>query len=1708
MAATVEGTFRLLDRASAPLRKMEQQARKTDRAFESLGKKMDRAVGTQVVRRVEALTSKLKALDRELQQKERDFTKFENKLAATSRKLDDAGDSANRLRRDIADLGNGGNDGFTKLQRGAGGAAHGMRALGIAFKALGISAIVVLITTLVQALGTAVGAVVAFTGSITQLVGALAAAPAMIGALVQSVAAMAAGLSGTFAAIGAGLQQQKQAHREAIDWAERQERSMRAIRDAHYGVQAAEEGVQRAQWASRDAQRALTDARRAARRELVDMRLAAEGTMLGERAASLALQRARRNLENANFTGPDGDLQEQEAQLAVRQAQLSLRQARVERTRTRADAARAMKGDSPGQRGVEQAQRGITEASRGARDALRQQVRATEALTDAQRDQARMMRDGTASQLAYKQALKDLSPEQRAFVERAVGMRDEFLKFRAAAGRDLMPHLTDTLGHVSSLLPVMGRAFNRTGGEIGRVIEGWARELATVRRNDVSTVMNHQANLAGKMARSFRNIMNALLDLAIAARPFTNWMTRTIEHWTKHVALTTQAKRATGQMADSLDRVKTAMQQWGRILANSWGTLRGIGRAARPVTQWLTDGFEEATAASDEWANSLGGRLKLRQWFEDLKPGMVAVKDLLGALSEMFAKITVDPNFARTLNTLTQGVGPLTRLTTTFGALGPALADLVVSAIELGNALPISVLEVLTKTLEGAVDAATWLLREMPGLGVVIATALGGAAILGALDKVQGRVQRIGELWRNAFSRIPGVGGGGPVGKVVGSRMTVMNTVANPVPVIVVGGGGLPGGKPGTGPVVVPGGGPGGGSGKGGRGGSFGAAYRNSRAAGGGRLGALGAGFRSVPGSVRGGLAALGTSAAIAGGGSVALGAAKMAPGALRGVGGKLLTGAKGLGKAFLPLGAAIGGIEGMTEAFSGGGGIGNRAARFAQGFGDSITFGATSKLRGLLGIGDVVSPEEQERQQVAKEAAGIQRALAGAGGDNPTTIKQLRDQIRILETGIAVRQGEKGAEAELRREMEQRLSVAKQLGDEMHRQRALEREQRGIRRAGRVGGDLGGIFKTYRESLGDTTKATRRTVSTIKGELKGMRGEGREILANQAMDWINSQKKAGTISTAEARRAKRNILEQLRQGKESAAVIGGQVVTGQDGIWRSVRAAISDPVEQARQDVTRGFTDMQKQAVNALVQSGMDRSQARSYISRRESGEGHKEALLASERGRYGMHAQGGRIRGQGLHDTVQVAPRALAAPGELIVNRHTEAKLDSVLGQRGALDRIVKGENTRHAAAVTSKITGRGGKGYHHLSSRGKGHQTGGRVDGEGINVDGSKPGFAVLMAHFRKVARDQALYVMSGFRGGSITTSGNVSNHASGDAIDISNPVSASGTAANPPPRNSLDRLASYISANIAAPPRRDFLWRTMTGGNHYNHIHLGMDPSVTGSLSAARQYVGGLPGAAANAYRGVFATDGAGGGAAIPRINLRGAQTRAPGLAGAIGNRYLARVRRGLERAANRALGAGGGGQTSAGGAFNKSRLVALAESVGMPNPNLMAAIALAESSGNPGAVGPPTSGGRARGLWQIMWPLHSGSFPGRDPFNPKDNAYMAKSILSSQGLSAWEAYSRGMHQKYMQQGGRVAWGGWYGEGGTFDVRRPTVIGVGERGEERVTVTPKGRSSSGGRGRPVKITIGHITNHEPGDIRKIVERELAGLVDDLELVGEED
>lgn len=103
---------------------------------------------------------------------------------------------------------------------------------------------------------------------------------------------------------------------------------------------------------------------------------------------------------------------------------------------------------------------------------------------------------------------------------------------------------------------------------------------------------------------------------------------------------------------------------------------------------------------------------------------------------------------------------------------------------------------------------------------------------------------------------------------------------------------------------------------------------------------------------------------------------------------------------------------------------------------------------------------------------------------------------------------------------------------------------------------------------------------------------------------------------------------------------------------------------------------------------------------------------------------------------------------------------------------------------------------------------------------------------------------------------------------------------------------------------------------------------------------------------------------------------------------------------------------------AGGTLTLAQLRALATAVGFADPVTAAAVAMAESGGNPAAVGDCAGGRGSFGLWQIHQPDHTEYAPA----SLMDATYNAHAALAiSHGGTdwhLWSAFTNGRYRQYM------------------------------------------------------------------------------------------
>ena len=448
-------------------------------------------------------------------------------------------------------------------------------------------------------------------------------------------------------------------------------------------------------------------------------------------------------------------------------------------------------------------------------------------------------------------------------------------------------------------------------------------------------------------------------------------------------------------------------------------------------------------------------------------------------------------------------------------------------------------------------------------------------------------------------------------------------------------------------------------------------------------------------------------------------------------------------------------------------------------------------------------------------------------------------------------------------------------------------------------------------------------------------------------------------------------------------------------------------------------------------------------------------------------LNATGGRLPGQPRGDHLPLMSRGgsllgIADGGELVVNRHTEAKADKMLARFGTrLSSLVDGETRPHFA--------KGG--------RVGGYQTGGVV-GE-VNSLASAAGF-------NKTA-------IAGLLGNAMQESSlNPNTPGGGLWQQITNFGSGTGGSVAQQWATMLPQIAGL----------RNSMNRAGSPGAAAVIFEQGFEkagiPALANRIKFANEAFAGQLGAGLT---------GGAGGVKIPVL-------KAPTVAGggavvAFGQAVINRITQGANQYLQ-AHGGGSGGGAVPGGAKGtvmdpSGRLVA-----GWIEPILN----WARQHGWGGSV---TSGYRSfadqtriynSGVRPAAVPgtsNHEGTVFPRGAVDVSDASQLSSVLSRSPYASTlvWAGSKDPVHFSH-PHGGSYALGGrvpWFANGTDFIANRPQVIGVGDRpGGERVTVTPKGQSGIGGRG--LHVEIHHIEVNRKGDVQKIVDEELRLLANTIE------
>src|SRR5581483_11125978 len=246
-------------------------------------------------------------------------------------------------------------------------------------------------------------------------------------------------------------------------------------------------------------------------------------------------------------------------------------------------------------------------------------------------------------------AFDDLGPSAQAFVETVRSLDGWFDKLKETAAGSLFPGLT--AGLKSALSPGTVAAFTTAISELGHALgmvgEQIGRYIGSSEFQSIfGPLMQSAARTVTNLAGAALSLFDAIGVLGRAAIPLTDWMTKGIAAGAQLADSWIHAKDATGQLGTAMNEAKTSLELVGRLLGALLNVLGALGSALYPVSKIAVKDLTDGL-------NALAGMIdRNKQTIRDIVSGALSA-----LVSTVKILIPIISTLAGMLNAVVNAVG-------------------------------------------------------------------------------------------------------------------------------------------------------------------------------------------------------------------------------------------------------------------------------------------------------------------------------------------------------------------------------------------------------------------------------------------------------------------------------------------------------------------------------------------------------------------------------------------------------------------------------------------------------------------------------------------------------------------------------------------------------------------------------------------------------------------------------------------------------------------------------------------------------------------------------------------------------------------------------------------------------------------------------------------------------------------------------------------
>jgi hypothetical protein len=609
------------------------------------------------------------------------------------------GDTAKNVERGIrtalADLGAGAS-GAARFGAAVGGAAKGLTSAGSGFagftgilksgfgvlEAVGgafqfLDRMILPIAGWASLIGPAIGLLTSLGGAALGLVGAfgslggsIAALPGLLVAGAIGAGALLISISPLIEAIKAYGAVSDATRAAAFDplTVQQQIQKQHTLQEAIWGVtsaldgeDAAAFGLKRANESLTSAQNSLREAWLSAQRQLQDLQEAVTNGALTERGATLSLAQAQLAYRQALADPTKTLLDREQALQAVQEAQVKLNDTQTTNVRNQQDLAIAQAKGVAGSDQVVSAQQAMESAVQGLSQAQEQQVtsqqaviKAMWALSAAQVAAAQPTSAIASAQAKLKVILDELSPSALKVYNAFAGLPGIWRSLSKQIQESFFGQFAGQATQLVGLLPQVTDLFTKAGTALGGVVSrGIAMVSSGPWKQDFATGAQANAVVLTNLGNAGLSVVDALHNIAIAAIPFTTWVSAGIAKAAAEFDKWSASTRKSGNLADFLQRLEPRLHTTGDIIKNIFETIGRFGSAARPFNDWLLNGLDKVTkgwAAFAEKSKQPGSGFQTA--LQNMEPLLSALGGLIHTLADGLISLGSDPTNLKNLTAL------------------------------------------------------------------------------------------------------------------------------------------------------------------------------------------------------------------------------------------------------------------------------------------------------------------------------------------------------------------------------------------------------------------------------------------------------------------------------------------------------------------------------------------------------------------------------------------------------------------------------------------------------------------------------------------------------------------------------------------------------------------------------------------------------------------------------------------------------------------------------------------------------------------------------------------------------------------------------------------------------------------------------------------------------------------------------------------------